>query len=92
MYEQIEKPKENKSRAVANSNAQKKNGVKQGFGFVDNRPEAVAKRALQKIVNSGSQGSQLKTIRHSDSGSVIQPMFEYMNKEYYEKGRSEVWF
>jgi hypothetical protein len=37
MYAQIEKPKENKSRAVANGSAQKKSGVKQGFGFVDNR-------------------------------------------------------
>ena len=37
MYAQVEKPKENKSRAVANSVAQKKSNVKQGFGFVDNR-------------------------------------------------------
>jgi hypothetical protein len=37
MYEQVEKPKENKSRAVANSVAQKKSNIKQGFGFVDNR-------------------------------------------------------
>ncbi|QDO85491.1 hypothetical protein FM037_22320 [Shewanella psychropiezotolerans] len=38
MYEQVEKPKGNKSKAAANSVAQKKGSVKQGFGFVDNRP------------------------------------------------------
>lgn len=37
MYAQMEKPKENKSRAIANSVAQKKSSEKQGFGFVDNR-------------------------------------------------------
>lgn len=47
MYEQVEKPKENKSRAVANSVAQKKSNVKQDFGFVDNRPEIVAQMNLK---------------------------------------------
>lgn len=39
MYEQLEKPKENKSKAVAASVVQKKGNAKQGFGFVDNRPD-----------------------------------------------------
>jgi len=46
MYEQVEKSKEKKSRTVANSVGQKKKNVKQGFGFVDNRPEAIAQRKL----------------------------------------------
>lgn len=50
MYEQIEKPKENKSRAVTNSVVQKKSDGKQGFGFEDNRPEAVAQRKLQQVI------------------------------------------
>ena len=37
MYAQIEKPQENQSREIANSVAQKKSTVKQGFGLVDNR-------------------------------------------------------
>ena len=41
MYEQVEKPKENKSRANANAVAQKKSNTKQSFGFVDNRPAAL---------------------------------------------------
>jgi hypothetical protein len=52
MYEQVEKPKENKSRAVANSVAQKKSNVKQGFGFVDNRSATIAQRRLEEISNN----------------------------------------
>ena len=58
MYAQVEKTKENKSRAVANSVAQKKSSVKQGFGFVDNRPEAVVQKKMQNIVNKRSQAKQ----------------------------------
>ena len=39
MYAHVEKAKENKSRAVANSVGQKKSNIKQGAGFVDNRKE-----------------------------------------------------
>jgi len=38
MYAQLEKPKGNKSRAVANPVGQKKGNRKQGVGIVDNRP------------------------------------------------------
>ncbi|MBP1638833.1 MAG: hypothetical protein H6Q17_416 [Bacteroidetes bacterium] len=51
------KPEGNKSRSVANSvaqkqNAQKQNSGRQGFEFVDNRPEAVEQRKLQEMVNT----------------------------------------
>lgn len=49
MYAQVEKSKENKSRAIVNSITQKKSNVKQGFGFVDNRPEAIAQRKHQEM-------------------------------------------
>jgi len=54
MYEQIEKPKENKSRAIVNSVTQKKSNVKYGFGFVDNRPESIAQRKMQSQANMSS--------------------------------------
>lgn len=38
MYTHVEKPKKNESRAVANSVAQKKGNVRQGFGFNDKMP------------------------------------------------------
>ncbi|PHN02209.1 eCIS core domain-containing protein [Flavilitoribacter nigricans] len=43
--------KENNSRAAANSVAQKKSTVKQGFGFVDNRSEAISQRKLHSQAN-----------------------------------------
>ncbi|AQS39591.1 hypothetical protein Sps_04506 [Shewanella psychrophila] len=52
MYVQADKSKENKSRAVANSVTQKKNNLKQGCGFVDNRPEVIAQRKLQATTNN----------------------------------------
>ena len=44
MYEQVNKPKNNKSRTVVNSVAQKKSKVKKGFKFVDNRSKNVVQR------------------------------------------------
>ncbi|MEY8215945.1 MAG: deaminase domain-containing protein [Colwellia sp.] len=41
MYEQVERPKENKIKAVANSVAQKKSDGKQGVNFMDNRQHKV---------------------------------------------------
>lgn len=68
MYEQAEKPKENKSRSVSNSVTQKKGNGKQGFGFVDNRQEAIAQRKLQELSNDRAQENQitqLKSMAHS---------------------------
>ena len=41
MYEQVEKPKENRSRAVANSLTHKQDARNQGIVFVDNRNKVV---------------------------------------------------
>lgn len=74
MYERIEKPKENESRAVANSVAHKKSDVEQGFGFVDNRPET---RALQEITDH-SIGVQRKVFQLKKTGikAVTTGLFE----------------
>ncbi len=65
MYAQVEKQKENtssadrrKSRATSNSVDQKRSNRKQGFGFVDYRPEAVAQRKLQEMANTHSAQQQ----------------------------------
>ena len=55
MYQQAEKPKENKSRAVANSVSQKKSTTKEGFGFVDNRPGTIAQRKVVNNINAPLQ-------------------------------------
>ena len=60
MYEEVEKPKENKGRAVAHSVAQKKGNAKQGFGFVDNRSESDRFSNLQMNIR---QQKSLSTIQ-----------------------------
>lgn len=52
MYAHVEKQRENKSRAIANSITQKKRDEKQSFGLIDNRPEAVTQRKLQELANN----------------------------------------
>lgn len=52
MYAQLEKPKENKKRAVANCIAQKKNNMTHGKGKVDNRYESPAQRPKSNLTTS----------------------------------------
>ena len=53
MYDQVDKSKESKSRAVADSIGQKKSNAMQGFWFVDNRTESVVQRKLQSMMRHG---------------------------------------
>ena len=55
MYTQVGKSKKNKSRAVANSVAQKKSVGKQGFGFVDNRLATIAQRESWELINKHTE-------------------------------------
>ncbi|CAM3789094.1 hypothetical protein VA7868_00449 [Vibrio aerogenes CECT 7868] len=74
MYAQVEKSKENKVRAVANSVTLKKSNVKQDFGFVD-RLEAVAQRKLQEMANHSPHVSQLRSFQNiSNNKSPVQLM------------------
>ncbi|MDR7665829.1 DUF4157 domain-containing protein [Methanosarcina sp. Z-7115] len=57
-YAQVEKLKENKSRAVANDVAKKTSNGKQSFRFVDDRPKAIAQRRLQEVANNSHQEEQ----------------------------------
>lgn len=59
MYAQVEKSRENRSRAVVNSVGQKKNDVKQGFGFVDNRAESIQLKKLITFNKSADKTVQL---------------------------------
>lgn len=69
MYKQAEKPKENKSIAVANSVAQKKGDGKQGLGFVDNRIESASQCKIQGIANDNRRGQNKQLIQKVDSCS-----------------------
>ena len=52
--------------AVANSVAPKKSNVKQGFGFIDNRPEAVAQRKLQVLTSNSTQAKHAAQLQAMD--------------------------
>jgi len=72
MYAQKEKPKDNKSRTVGNSVAQKKSNVKEGFGFVDNRPKAIIQRKLHKMVNNNPVSQKMAKNRAKGVVSTVK--------------------
>jgi len=80
MYAQVEKPKENKGRAIANSVGQKKSHVKQGFGFVDNRTEIQMHQHLQRTASRHSS-----TSNSSSTNQPIQLTITGQNYEYWAK-------
>ena len=79
MFEQVEKPKENKSRAVANSVTQKKSDVKQGFGFVDNRSEAKQVTQLHGTTYHFPQEYNLIQQKHGQLRPIIERKEDVMN-------------
>ena len=70
MYEQVEKPKENKSRA--NAKSQKQSGSESTFQFVDNRLEAIAQRKVQETADNRIHVFQLKLIQRNINSDVVQ--------------------
>ncbi len=64
MHAQVKKSnKENKGRAIANAVIQNKSSVRQGFGFVDNRPEAKDQKNLQLMMNGKQRSTTSKAIQ-----------------------------
>lgn len=57
MYEHVEKPKKIKSRSAANSVAQNKSNVKQGFRFVENLSKVVSQRIVIQRADSYAYGA-----------------------------------
>ena len=75
MNTHADKAHENKNHVVFNENSQKQNGNESTFQFVDNRPEAITQRILQKMAINSPQTShslQLKSIVNIHAGSVMQ--------------------
>lgn len=64
MNEKVEKPKNKKSKAVANSVTQGKSMGMQSLGFVDNRPEALVQRKLSEAAKNAPKDSQQRTIEN----------------------------
>jgi hypothetical protein len=90
--------KENKSRSVSNSVTQKKNDVNKGFGFVDNRPKAVAQRKLQEMASNSLQSQKVPQLyRMTNFNSltsvpiqrVLVGSLKHINESYLKKFTSE---
>lgn len=80
MYAQVEKPKENKSRAVADSVAQKKSNGKKGFGFEDNRPETTRQRRLSNTIKLGDTRHVLQLMSEVEHTSGKQRYIDAMGQ------------
>lgn len=61
MNTHADKSEENKNQSVANAISQKKSDNNPTFQFVDNRPETVAQRKLQRAINSSPRVQRFKT-------------------------------
>lgn len=59
MNTHADKAQENKGRSVTNEFSQKHSSGESTFQFVDNRPETIAQRKLQKMANNSAQVKQL---------------------------------
>ncbi|GAA3625715.1 hypothetical protein [Flavivirga jejuensis] len=82
MYERVEKFKENKSGAVANSVAQKKNNKNQGVKFLDNCPEAKQANQLQILVSNTTQLKQMAKWQNGNvsfTDNIIQRVWANVN-------------
>ncbi|MBW2663245.1 MAG: hypothetical protein JRD93_14945 [Deltaproteobacteria bacterium] len=83
MYAKVENPKENKSRAVANSVAQKKNEEKTNTRFVDNRSEVKVQNSLQlmmqKIIQRNGVPSTDERTKSAQVGDRHDPPHPYMD-------------
>jgi hypothetical protein len=93
MYAQVEKSKENKSKAVANSVAQKKNIGSQGLGFVDNRPQVIAQRKLQDMAGNSPQNDNLtiSTAQGYSGGNILQRALYYYNGVPFSEAEATAW-
>lgn len=81
MYEQAEKPKESKNRAVSNSVAQKKSNVKQGFGFVDNRTSVREITQRVEIKGGGKGGTVWDTDWTDEQKGANVPKSQLFKKQ-----------
>lgn len=97
MYEQMEKPQRSNSRAIANSVTQKKSNVKQGFGFVDNRPEYVRQCKLIKNIGNRKPGAEYESVSHynnsydNQKNAIIQPKFYEWNPSGETDDEKHIW-
>ncbi|GEM_PF-3621715 len=77
-----DKTQETQKKSVTNEVSQRHNSVDSTFQFVDNRPEAVAQRNLQEVVNNSPQVkqiAQLQAMTNNYSARQQQPITQKNN-------------
>ena len=86
-YAPVEKPKKKESRVVGNSVDHEKSEAQQGFSFTDNRPESVAQKKLQSIMNNYpiSQVIQRKGSRKSTQLQAQAPPWRFSRMKHVVK-------
>jgi t-SNARE complex subunit (syntaxin) len=89
MKAKIEKPKENKSRAVANSVTKSISNGRQILGLVDNRAENVAQRKLLEIVKNSPKIKQLREIEKPIINSDLTKLTQQMQSIEIKDGVSQ---
>jgi len=72
MVTQADKTKENKSKATSNNVTKDKNRTASDFQFEDNRPEAIAQRKMQEMVESSPQARQIAQLTAITKGQTMQ--------------------
>ncbi len=85
MYTKIENLEDHKNKSVANAVSQNQKRAEATFQFVDNRPEAIAQRKLQKTAGSSAQVKQFKDMRNlanDESENIIQRLAIGNHDEY----------
>jgi hypothetical protein len=101
MYTQVEKAKENKSRAVANGSSEKRRSIELPCQFVDNRPKAIADSNTQVEVNDNLRVKQLKvfqdvvnkSILHTDNLMICQRVTQFngLNRKKIQRIDNQAW-
>jgi len=80
MYEQVEKSKENESRAVANSVSQEKSFGYQELGLLDNRPEDQTQKSLQMVISNPNSIIQRKLSKRNLRQVKKELKYKYVEK------------
>lgn len=81
MKTQADKTQENESLSVANGVSQKQSSSESTFQFVDKRPEAVAQRKLQEMVNNSPKTEQAAQLQAMADNFSVQQQLSIQKKE-----------
>jgi len=77
------KTQKNKKQAAANNPSLQQGIRDSSFQFIDNRPEAVAQRKLQRVMHTSQKMLQLSALQQMASNNSRSPIVQRAEKEVY---------